>query len=78
MCYESYVKCVKPDGKYDGKTVKEKDVIELVRGGTGFAMHDGEAVQAKRFYHLGPGSGRQDLRGQHQGTRSAFGLTFTN
>lgn len=47
-------------------------------GGTGFAAHDKDRTQAEKHWTLGPGSGRQELRGQHRGTRSAFGLTFNN
>lgn len=75
---QTWDKCIKPDGAFDGKPIKEKDAIELVSGGTGFAAHDKERTEAKQFWALGPGSGRQDLRGQHTGTRSAFGLSFSN
>ena len=47
-------------------------------GGTGFAAHDGDRVMASAHWTLGPGSGKQDLRGQHQGVRSAGGLAFMN
>ena len=47
-------------------------------GGTGFAAHDGDRVMASHHWALGPGSGKQDLRGQHQGVRSAGGLAFMN
>jgi nitric oxide synthase-interacting protein len=53
-------------------------VVKLQAGGTGFAAHDGEKVQSSRHWHLGPGSGKADLRGQHQGPRSVFGLQFNN
>jgi nitric oxide synthase-interacting protein len=52
--------------------------VKLQTGATGFAAHDGEKTQAKKHWHLGPGSGRADLRGQHQGPKSAFGLVFNN
>ena len=44
----------------------------------GFSLHDGRATQAKKFFQLGPGSGRQDLRGQHSAARSLGGLVFQN
>lgn len=47
------------------------------RGGTGFAAHDKE-LQAKKRFLLGPGSGLADLRGQHAGPTSKFGLRFSN
>ena len=58
MTYESYKSCVAPEGIYNGTQIREGDVITLQRGGTGFAAHDGKAVQAKRFFHMGPGSGK--------------------
>ncbi|CAL8463350.1 g2884 [Coccomyxa elongata] len=78
MLKETYKSCVQPEGMYNGVTIKDGDVIELKRGGTGFAAHDGGAVQAKKFFPLGPGSGKYDLRGQHQGARSLGGLSFQN
>ncbi|KAK9800268.1 hypothetical protein WJX73_010818 [Symbiochloris irregularis] len=78
MQRDSYDSCVKPDGVYNGFKIRPKDVVELRRGGTGFALHDGQSTQASKFFALGPGSGRQDLRGQHQGARSAGGLVFNN
>ncbi|DBA91103.1 hypothetical protein WJX77_006701 [Trebouxia sp. C0004] len=78
MLSETYKSCVKPDGKYNGHKIKHKDAIELKKGGTGFALHDGKDVQASKYYALGPGSGKADLRGQHQGPRSATGLIFMN
>ena len=35
MLHETYMSCIKPDGIYEGKTIKPSDVIELQRGGTG-------------------------------------------
>ncbi len=141
MLHETYTSCIKPDGIYEGKTIKASDVIELQRGGTGmlmlhhaitqsytnsgpfylpstnkdlgslragagfcqqdaqswpqifdllcgtletaelpagFSLHDGKATQAKKFFQLGPGSGRQDLRGQASAARSLGGLVFQN
>jgi hypothetical protein len=75
---ETYEKCVKPEGRYNGTAIKESDVVRLQRGGTGFALHDGERVQASKFWALGPGSGMADLRGQHQGGPSKGGLVFYN
>lgn len=78
MLKETYKSCVQPEGVYNGKVIKEGDVIELQKGGTGFAAHDGSAVQAKKFFPLGPGSGKADLRGQHSAARSLGGLVFQN
>ncbi|GBF93568.1 hypothetical protein Rsub_06288 [Raphidocelis subcapitata] len=78
MLEATYEQCVKPEGAYRGKKVGPKDVVKLQTGGTGFAAHDGEKVQSKRHWLLGPGSGKADLRGQHQGPRSVFGLQFNN
>ncbi|KAK9815795.1 hypothetical protein WJX72_009551 [[Myrmecia] bisecta] len=78
MLHDTYQRCVRPDGRYDGVRIKEADVIELQRGGTGFALHDGEKTQGQKYWQLGPGSGLADLRGQHRGPRSAGGLLFTN
>ncbi|KAI3437726.1 hypothetical protein D9Q98_000174 [Chlorella vulgaris] len=74
---ETWERCIKPDGHYDGKQVGEEDVLELQRGGTGFAAHDKE-LQAKKRFLLGPGSGMADLRGQHASAASKFGLRFSN
>lgn len=78
MLQETYEKCVKPDGQFDGILIQEKDVIKLQRGGTGFAANDGDKAQASSYWYLGPGSGKADLRGQHQGAPSKGGLTFMN
>lgn len=78
MLEETYKTCVKPEGRYEGQKVREKDVVKLQGGGTGYAAHDGDRVQSKVFKHLGGGNGRADLRGQHQGPTSAFGLKFNN
>lgn len=74
----TYETCVKPEGAFRGKKVGPKDVIKLQTGGTGFAARDGDKAQATKHWLLGPGSGRADLRGQHQGPRSAGGLVFMN
>lgn len=78
MLYDSFVKCVKPEGRYEGTRIKDKDVVELQRGGTGFAAHDGNKAQAKKHYHLGAGSGLADLRGQLAAGTSKGGLVFWN
>lgn len=80
MLEDTYNKCVKPDGVFGNPPVqiREKGVIKLQAGGTGFAAHDGEKVQATVHHLLGPGSGKADLRGQHQGPRSMGGLQFYN
>ena len=38
MLHETYTSCIKPDGIYEGKTIKASDVIELQRGGTGMCQ----------------------------------------
>lgn len=76
--HDTWTKLIRGEGQYDGQPISEDDVVELQRGGTGFAAHNADALQAKAFFHLGPGSGMADLRGQHQGPRSHFGLRFTN
>jgi nitric oxide synthase-interacting protein len=71
-------KFVKPDGEYKGTKIKEKDVITLQTGSSGFAARDGEKLMTQKHFTLGPGNGRADLRGQHQGPRSVGGLQFWN
>jgi nitric oxide synthase-interacting protein len=75
---DTYKACVKPEGEFKGVRLGEKDVIKLQTGGTGYAARDGDKVQVQKHFALGPGSGRADLRGQHQGPRSQFGLQFYN
>ncbi len=43
MLEETYNKCVKPEGMYNGVRIRE--VVQLQRGGTGFAAHDGDKLQ---------------------------------
>ncbi|KAF6256994.1 hypothetical protein COO60DRAFT_1702037 [Scenedesmus sp. NREL 46B-D3] len=66
---ETYKTCIKPDGHSKARKWG---------GGTGYAGRDGAKAQVKKHFHLGPGSGRADLRGQHQGPKSHFGLQFYN
>lgn len=61
-----------------GVRIRDKEVIELKTGGTGFVGRDGERVQASKFFQLGPGSGLADLRGQTHGGASRGGLVFNN
>ncbi|MEW5299194.1 MAG: hypothetical protein WDW36_002232 [Sanguina aurantia] len=75
---ETYEKCIKPDGKYNGTRVRPKDVVELKTSGTGFSARDGDKGQSSKHWTLGPGSGRQDLRGQHASARSLGGLVMNN
>lgn len=73
---EAYRKCVEKEGSYNGKRIKgSKDVIKLQKGGCGFAA-SGTQVESKHAFSLGLGSGMQDLRGQHRGATSHFGLKF--
>ena len=48
-----------------GEKITEKDIIKLQSGGTGYSAHDKDKVRTKKYFHLGPGSGLTDLRGQH-------------
>lgn len=75
---ETYNKCIKPEGKYEGHKIREKDVVHLRSCGTGFAARGVDKVDANKHYHLGPGNGLADLRGQHQGPRSHGGLQLWN
>mmetsp|Transcript_28551 Transcript_28551/g.77014 ORF Transcript_28551/g.77014 Transcript_28551/m.77014 type:complete len:322 (+) Transcript_28551:159-1124(+) len=75
---DTWLKALRQDGHYQGKRIKDKDVIELQTGGTGYAAHDGNKVVSQKHFALGPGSGRQDLRGQHKGARSVGGLVLPN
>mmetsp|Transcript_5486 Transcript_5486/g.9493 ORF Transcript_5486/g.9493 Transcript_5486/m.9493 type:complete len:322 (-) Transcript_5486:741-1706(-) len=75
---ETYEKVLKPDGEWKGHKLRERDVIELKTGGTGFVGRDGDRVMAEKRFIGGMGSGRQDLRGQHNQGTSLGGLVFTN
>lgn len=75
MTLASYDACVKQDGAYEG--VKVESCVELARGGTGFAAHDGRAAAASRSLPLGPGTGRADVRGQLGTGGSKFGLKIS-
>lgn len=48
--YDTWTKLIKPDGSYGGKPIGDDDVIELQRGGTGFAAHDQDALQVWPCY----------------------------
>ncbi len=78
VLHETWKSCIAPEGHFNGVELGARDVVELQRGGTGFAAHDGDRVQASKFSQLGPGSGRADLRGQHKAARSLGGLVFRN
>lgn len=78
VLWETYEKYIRPEGRLDDVAVGKDDAIVLQKGGTGFAHHDGDSTQASKFWYLGPGSGKQDLRGQHQGAQSKGGLVFRN
>lgn len=52
MLEETYKKCVKPEGTYNGVAIRERDVVQLQRGGTGFAAHDGDKLQVSITYYL--------------------------
>jgi nitric oxide synthase-interacting protein len=74
--HETFKKLVEPEGTYKGLKIHKGDAIELQRGGTGFAAHDKDQIEAKSHFTLGVGSGMTDLRGQHQGGGSKFGLVL--
>lgn len=78
VLWDTYKKYIEPDGQFESSRITREDVVELQGGGTGFAQHDGTSTQSARFWFLGPGTGRQDLRGQHQGAQSKGGLVFRN
>ncbi|KAF8059185.1 TCAF2 [Scenedesmus sp. PABB004] len=44
---ETYKACIKPEGEWRGHKLRERDVIKLKTGGTGFAGRDGERVQQR-------------------------------
>merc|ERR1712224_598503 len=56
MLYDTYKNLVEPDGVYDGNRIQKADVIELQKGGTGYASHDWESVKASKRTVLGLGS----------------------
>jgi nitric oxide synthase-interacting protein len=71
--------CIKPDGVWQSFPVGDDDVLMLKKGGTGFAEHDGDGVEAKKYFALGAGNGLADRRGQGAaGTGSKFGLRLGN
>lgn len=67
---ECYRRFVEPEGTYEGRKVRPRDVVRLERGGTGFAATS--KVEAETYTLLGVGSGLSDNRGQHAGGRSKF------
>lgn len=75
---ETWRRCIKPEGSYNGVKVDESDILELQRGGTGFAEHDKDALQAAKYFAVGVGSGLADLRGQNATGGSLFGLRMMN
>lgn len=75
LCGDCCTNFVEKDGNYNGKSIRKKDVIALQRSGTGF-IASGTQIQAKRFEHLGVGSGAADVRGQSAGASSKFGLVY--
>lgn len=75
---DTWKNVILPDGRYNGKAVGKGDVVELKTGGTGFSGRDGEAVEAKAHFHLGPGSRLTERRGQGGSGGSRFGLRIGN
>ncbi|KAG1658385.1 hypothetical protein FOA52_010063 [Chlamydomonas sp. UWO 241] len=79
MLKDTYTKLVKPDGVFNGKRIKDSDVIDLQTGGTGFSARDGDRAKSAKYAPVGVGSGRQQLRGQQGlGGASLGGLVFNN
>ncbi|KAL6760119.1 hypothetical protein V8C86DRAFT_3018086 [Haematococcus lacustris] len=78
VALDTWTKVLRPEGEFKGHQLTDKDVIELKTGGTGFCARDGDKVVSEKHFALGPGSGRQDLRGQHRSARSLGGLVFMN
>ena len=74
MLESSYERFVKPDGVYNGKKVRAKDVIKLRKGGTGFAA-GGAPVEAKAHHSHGLGATNAPLRGTGA-SLSNFGLNY--
>lgn len=75
MLLETYNKVIKDDREYNGKIIDDDDVVELVCGGTGFAAHDKDSLQASKFYALGSGQSRGQTAARGNTTNS---LRFTN
>lgn len=74
--YDIFKKFVEPIGVFGGYKVVAKDLIELQKGGTGFAAHDGIRIKASKHTYLGLGPGMTDLRGQHSGAGVKSGLVL--
>lgn len=75
MLLETYNRVVKREGQYNGTPIDADDVIELVCGGTGFAAHDKDSIQASKYYALGSGQSRGQTAGRGNTTNA---LTFGN
>lgn len=45
MHHDTWTKLIRPEGQYEGHTLGDDDVLELQRGGTGFAAHNQEELQ---------------------------------
>lgn len=74
---EGYKLAVEKEGSYNGvKIRKDKDVIRLQKGGSGFSA-SGTQVESKAEFALGLAGGAE-LRGQNRGGGSKFGLRFSN
>lgn len=71
---ECYKRIVKPEGSYNGKRIRSRDVIKLERPGTGFAAGGGP-VESQQYSSVGPHLSVQDTRG-HPGPDSRFGLQW--
>merc|ERR1712050_146988 len=76
MLYEVYKNCVEPFGLFRGYRILNTDIIELQKGGTGYAIHDGKKSYSSKHTYLGLGSGMTDLRGQHSGSATKAGLVL--
>lgn len=75
---DTWKKIIRGEGEINGVKVADEDVLELQRGGTGFAEHNKKGVQAAKYFALGQGNGQADVRGQGSSGGSRFGLSFLN
>lgn len=76
MLLETYKRVIKNDKQYNGRKIDDDDdIIELVCGGTGFAAHDKDSLQASKYYALGSGQSRGQTAARGNTTNS---LTFGN
>ena len=62
-CYDQFIK---PEGTFDGKRIRDrKDTIDMQKGGTGFAAHEGEKLVSQSYNELGVHGLSDELRHPH-------------